>query len=174
MDTSEYYRCLRAQVRMKDLYDKGHRDVSYEVGDYVWLHLQPYRQHSIAGTSRHKLSPKYFGPFPIIRCVGLVAYQLQLPSIAKLHDVFHVSLLKPCQGSPSTTTPFLPPLDNERVILTPAVVLRAKSVNDPWEILVQWIDTEPDTATWEQLDNFKQVYPTYKLEDKIFLQGAKC
>ncbi|XP_068651589.1 uncharacterized protein [Aristolochia californica] len=39
----------RAQVLMEDVYDKGHREVSYEVGDYVWLWLQPYRQQSLAG-----------------------------------------------------------------------------------------------------------------------------
>ncbi|XP_068645189.1 uncharacterized protein [Aristolochia californica] len=43
-------KCLRrAQVCMKDVYDKEHSEVSYEVGDYVWLQLQPYHQQSLAG-----------------------------------------------------------------------------------------------------------------------------
>ncbi|XP_068658016.1 uncharacterized protein [Aristolochia californica] len=140
---------------MKDVYDKGHREVSYEVGDYVWLQLQPYRQQFLDGPPRHKLSPKFFGPFPVLRHVEPIAYQLQLPAMAKLHDVFHVSLLKPHIRSLPTSTPVHPPVDNRDIILTPVVVLRARLINDQWEILVQWTNIEPEAATWERVDIFK-------------------
>jgi hypothetical protein len=39
---------------------------------------------------RHSSSPKFSGPFKILEQVGEVAYMLQLPSNACLHDVFHV------------------------------------------------------------------------------------
>ncbi|XP_068666435.1 uncharacterized protein [Aristolochia californica] len=110
-----------------------------------------------------------------------VAYQLQLPTTAKLHDVFHVSLLKPFKGLPPSLIPSLPPVDNGWVILTPATVLCANRINNQWEILVQWKDIGQEAATWEQLANFKLVYPTYELEDKLFLQrggggvgGCRC
>ncbi|XP_068662972.1 uncharacterized protein [Aristolochia californica] len=64
------YRLLLAQVRMKDFYDKEHRDVSYEVGDFVWLRLQSWR-------------------------MGPVAYQLQLPATGKLYDLFHLWCYEP-------------------------------------------------------------------------------
>ncbi|XP_068648616.1 uncharacterized protein [Aristolochia californica] len=153
----------RAQDRMSSAYNKGHHDVSYEVGDYVWFHLRPYRQQSMVGLSHHKLSPKFFGLFAIIRRVGQVAYQLQLPAMTKLHDVFHVSLLKPHKGSPPTSPPFLPPVDNGHVILTPYVVLRPRLLDDQWEVLVQWTATDPEATTWEQLDTFKQVYPNLRV-----------
>ncbi|XP_068645175.1 uncharacterized protein [Aristolochia californica] len=156
---------------MKVVYDRGHREVSFEIGEYVWLRLQPYRQQSLAGPPRHKLSPRLFGPFPIIRRVGLVSYQLKLSDTAKIHDVFHVSLLKPHSGAQPTSTPFLPPIDNGEVILNPPVVLRARLTNDHWEILVQWTDTDPNAATWERVDIFKQVYPAFELEEKLFLHG---
>ncbi|XP_068651024.1 uncharacterized protein [Aristolochia californica] len=120
---------------------------------------------------RHKLSPKYFGPIAIIRHVGQVAYQLKLPDTAKLHDVFHVSLLKPHKGPTPSSPLFLPPVDNGHVILTPYAVFRARVTNDQWDILVQWTPTDPEAATWERLETFKQVYPAYELEDKLFLQG---
>ena len=41
-----------------------------------------------------KLAPSYCGPFEILAKVGLVAYQLALPPNIKLHNVFHVSILK--------------------------------------------------------------------------------
>jgi hypothetical protein len=44
-----------------------------------------------------KLSPRFIGPFKILKRVGEVAYQLGLPDhLAYVHDVFHVSQLKKC------------------------------------------------------------------------------
>jgi hypothetical protein len=44
-----------------------------------------------------KLAPRYIGPFPIIEKFGTVAYKLDLPpSLAGVHDIFHVLQLKKC------------------------------------------------------------------------------
>jgi hypothetical protein len=44
-----------------------------------------------------KLVPRYIGPFPILEKCGTVAYKLDLPpSLAGVHDIFHVSQLKKC------------------------------------------------------------------------------
>ncbi|GAU23300.1 hypothetical protein TSUD_237540 [Trifolium subterraneum] len=47
----------------------------------------------------HQLSKRYYGPFKLVKAVGEVAFQLELPPTSKIHPVFHVSQLKPCFGN---------------------------------------------------------------------------
>jgi hypothetical protein len=66
-------RLLRAQQCQKMQVDKHRSERSFEVGDSVYLKLQPYVQSSIATRASHKLSFLYFGPYQIIAKVGAVA-----------------------------------------------------------------------------------------------------
>ena len=53
-----------------------------------------------------KLNPRFIGPYEILGRVGPVAYRLALPpEIAKLHDVFHVSMLRRYRSDPSHLLP---------------------------------------------------------------------
>jgi hypothetical protein len=79
------------QSCQKSYADKRRRDLSFEIGDFVYLNISLVR-----GTRRFKvkgkLAPRYVGPFKIISCKGEVGYQLELPSqLSDAHDVFHVS-----------------------------------------------------------------------------------
>jgi hypothetical protein len=84
-----------AQSRQKSYADKRMKDLSFEVGDFVYLKVSPMR-----GTRRFKvegkLAPRYVGPFKIVDRRGEVTYQLELPQLSDVHDVFHVSQLKKC------------------------------------------------------------------------------
>jgi hypothetical protein len=56
---------------------------------------------------------RFYGPYKVIRRVGKVAYELELPEGSKIHNVFHVSCLKKEVGQQVSISKELPPLDEE-------------------------------------------------------------
>ena len=89
-----------------------------------------------------KLLPKWIGPFKVIKQVGKVAYQLDLPNNLKLHDVFHVSLLQEYRSDGTVQPP--PPMlieGEEEFEVDRILDHRDKSVNSrrtSREYLVKW------------------------------------
>jgi hypothetical protein len=89
-----------AQSRQKSYADTRRRQLEFKEGDHVYLKVSPIRgmkRFKVKG----KLSPRFIGPFMILKRVGEVAYQLKLPDhLMDVHDVFHVSQLKKCLRVP--------------------------------------------------------------------------
>jgi len=83
---------LRAsQSRQKAYADRRKRPLEFEVGEHVFLRVTRTTGVGRAIHSR-KLSPKFLGPYQILRRIGPVAYEIALPpQLANLHPVFHVS-----------------------------------------------------------------------------------
>nr|GEU37717.1 putative reverse transcriptase domain-containing protein [Tanacetum cinerariifolium] len=60
----------------------------------------------IKNRKRSKLSPRYIGPFEIIKRIGPVAYKLELPEkLRGIHDTFHISNLKKCLADKNLVIP---------------------------------------------------------------------
>jgi len=78
--------------------NKHRRDITFTQGYLVPLRLQPYRQKSVQGRTSQKLSKRFYGPFNILRHIGKVAYELDLPPSSKIHLVIHVSELRQYKG----------------------------------------------------------------------------
>lgn len=104
----------KAQAFMKRYADKHRRELEFQIGDLVLVKFQPCRQHSVTLRKNQKLGFRYFGPFLVSEKIGVVAYKLLLPPSAKIHPVFHISLLKPCKGDHSTPYMPLPLLTTEQ------------------------------------------------------------
>jgi len=83
----------QAQQRMKRYSDWKRIERKFELGQQVYLRLQSYRLSSVAYHSTLKLSPRFYGSFTIIRKVGEVVYELDLPPDARIHPIFHMSQL---------------------------------------------------------------------------------
>jgi hypothetical protein len=78
--------------------------LEFKVGDHVYLRvslMKGMKRFMMKG----KLAPRYIRQFPILEKYGTVAYKLDLPpSIAGVHDIFHVSQLKKCLKAPVSHT----------------------------------------------------------------------
>jgi hypothetical protein len=166
-------RLLQAQAYAKKYYDAKHRPLEFSTGDWVLLRLLHRPAQSLVPGFRGKLSPRYAGPFQVTERIGPVAYRLQLPEGARIHDVFHVGVLKPFRGQPPSTSPGLPPLHNGRLLHQPAAALRAQLRRGAWHVLIQWTDMAESDASWELLDDFKARFPDFQLEDKLFLEEGR-
>lgn len=119
-------RLLQAQVTMKAYQDKKRRQVEFQVGDWVWLCLQQCTAVRLTSAAPSKLGPKYYGRYQVLLRVGLVSYKLQLPPRARIHDVFHVSLLRKFEGEAPTQVVPLPVILHGRVLPTLSKVVRAR------------------------------------------------
>ena len=60
----------------------------------MYVKLQPYRQHSVVHKSCLKLSVRFFGPYPLLEKIGLMAYKLAFPTTAKIDQSFMFHNLK--------------------------------------------------------------------------------
>ena len=77
------------QELQKRAYNKGVKPQSYSFGKKVWLNSK-----YIKSKRNQKLEAKFFGLFWILHPIGKQVYKLELSRNWRIHDVFHVSLLK--------------------------------------------------------------------------------
>jgi hypothetical protein len=162
---------LQAQQRMKKYADAKRTERSFEVGDPVYLKMQPYRETSLGLRNALKLTSKWYGPFRVMQRIGQVAYKIQLPSDAKIHDVFHVNQLKKHLGKRAIPNPKLPLVTPDgRVKIAPLAILQRRQVPrnaGEYDIavpqwLIHWENMTEVDATWEDAAFITATFPEFK------------
>jgi hypothetical protein len=110
-----------------------------------------------------KLSPRYIRPFPIQEKCGKVAYKLELPpSLAGVHDIFHISQLKKCLKAPvDVVLPEVAPLDTDLTYPEhPIKILDQKTIKF---YNIQWSNHTEEEATRESEDFLYSRHPDFDL-----------
>ncbi|MCO5564572.1 hypothetical protein L7F22_018236 [Adiantum nelumboides] len=87
----------KSQERQKKASDRHRRDLKLKKNGWVLLRFEKTRLRKKKGKERlfPKLSMRYYGPFQITKRIDDVSFRLRLPDTWKIHNAFHVSLLKP-------------------------------------------------------------------------------
>ncbi|XP_059313025.1 uncharacterized protein LOC132064143 [Lycium ferocissimum] len=112
-----------------------------------------------------KLSPRFIGPYEIVRKIGTVAYELKLPSdTAMVHPVFRVLMLRLYKPDPSHV------FNHEEIEINEGLTYEEKSVQildrqvirlrtkDVASVNVLWRSHNTEEATWEAEEDLKKRY----------------
>ena len=133
---------------------------------------------------RGNLSPRYIGPYNIVERIGEVAYRLELPSyLDRIHDVFHVSMLRKYIPNPSNVLTEQPVEIQEnltyeeepvQILDRREQVLRNKTIP---LVKVLWRSHTVEEATWEHEEQMKThsyphlfEYECFNFEDEILIR----
>ena len=106
---------------------------------------------------RGKHSPRYIGPFEVLKRVGEVSYELSFPSgLSGVHPVLHVSMLKRYHGDGNYIIRWDSVLldenlsyEEEPVSILDREVRKLRS-REIASIKVQWKNRPVEEATWEK------------------------
>eukprot|EP00253_Pinus_taeda_P020306 PITA_20306 len=152
------------QDRQKNFADRKRRFKEFQVGDHVYIRIQAKRS-TLQWSGCTKLAPRYCGPFQILARVEPVAYQLALPSHIRVHNVFHVSVLKKYVYDPKHVIRWqdIQVEPEGEVLVEPLSILDRREVQLRKRVItqvkVQWRHFGPDEATWEDEELMRRTYP---------------
>lgn len=152
-----------ARNRMVQMANANRSERNFQVGEWVYVKLQPGIQSSLKLHRHPKLAPRYYGPFLILEKFGNTAYKVDLPPESSIHPTFHVSLLKAAHGSHAVIVP-LP--DTPRFTCYPRAILDRKMVKRGskavMQVLVHWVGLDVTDATWEFLPDIQLRFPDFQ------------
>jgi hypothetical protein len=146
---------LKAQQSQKTQADKHRREHDFKEGDQVYLSTR----NLTLSTANRKLSPKWVGPFEIIKKIHKDAFRLDLQGKFRIHPVFHSSLLKHYEPNddelfPGRHQPIPPPvhIDGEEEYEVEAIIGKRR-YRGKTQYLVKWKRYHEEDSSWEPVGN---------------------
>ena len=126
--------------------------IPFKLGDRVWLDTRNLK------TNHHKkIGPRREGPFEIIRVIGPVTYQLNLPKSWRIHNVFHATLLRQYKETEVYGANFpkpLPELIEGEEVYEIENILRHRKRGRGHQYYVKWKGYPISEASWEPEEVF--------------------
>ena len=119
------------------------------------------RQKGQSNERTKKLGPKFVGPFKILQRVGKVSYRLEIPEVWKIHNVFHICLLKEYHKDErfAKAAPHYDIVDKCIHFRIQAIVGEKTDKKGRKLYLVKW--TGCDDVTWKPEENLIADSPEY-------------
>ena len=160
--------------------------MDFDLGEKVFLKVSPWRGIMRFG-NKGKLSPRYIGPYEIIEKIGPLSYRLALPpELSRIHDVFHVSMLRRYRSDPShvikdSEVQLSENLSyvEEPVRIVDQKIKQLRNREIPM-VKVIWKNHGLEEATWETAERMRRDYPqlfndpgNLNFEDKIFTRRGE-
>ena len=161
-----------AQQRQKAYADTKRREVKFKVGDVVLVSTQNL---SLKKGSTRKLLHRFMGPFSVIKEINPVTMEIDLPNKLRMHNVFHVSLLRPYIEGKSPRSPPIPVVlkgEHEFVVhkILKHDMVKVSSKKTQLECLIKWKGYTDEHNTWEIMDslhNCPEIVAEYKKTHKL-------
>ncbi|GBG41103.1 hypothetical protein CBR_g73978 [Chara braunii] len=174
-----------SQTRMAARANRSRMDHPFKVGDDVLIdarHLQ------LEADTLRKFRRRFFGPCRILQAVGSdtasspVSFRVKLPDYlrqARVHDVYHVSLLPPYRrpskrfaGRPYERPPPIMVDGREEFLISDIIGRRVTDDNPPHvEYLVRWKCYPNEEATWEPLEHLQHARMLVRAYDRARRAG---
>ncbi len=152
----------RANRYSSDYANRRRRHLEFDVDDLVMLSTANL---PLPPPLSRKLAPRWLGPLRVLARIGTVAYRLALPpSLTRLHDVFHVSLLKKFDGTaPAPRPPVFACGDDEEFEIQK--IISHRSSRRGHQYLILWKGYPAHESTWEpeqNLEHAQELLASYK------------
>jgi hypothetical protein len=139
--------------QMKEYADRRRRPApDYSVGQEVLLSTKNIR---FRGPYSSKLLPKWIGPFTVVAKVGKAAYRLKLLGNMRIHDVFHVSLLKPYVSGHGAPPPPILSVEGDLEYEIERIIDHRVHRGHATQYRVRWKGYSAEHDTWEPMSNLR-------------------
>jgi Chromo (CHRromatin Organisation MOdifier) domain len=135
---------------------------SFVSGNKVWLDARNLKFTTLS----KKLSSQRYGPFEVLQRISPVTYQIKLPQMWKIHNIFHVNLLTPyhetqAYGTMHSQPP--PELINGEEEYEDEEIIDHRTFRQKKQYLVKWLGYPMSENSWvnEKYLHFPQLLQEY-------------